>query len=274
MRPAIWLVLLALAGCADLSPQPRWLNAERLAAASGWKKVRLPADNFVLAGYMPESIKDSDTLTIYIEGDGMAWISESAPSDDPTPRKPVGLELALRHPRGAAVYLARPCQFVEGADAHGCTEVYWTNRRFAPEVVAATSQAIDELKQRFHARQLALVGYSGGGAVAALVAVRRKDVSLLVTVAGNLDHRAWTRQHHVSPLAGSLNPADEWEALLPVPQIHFAGGRDHIVGTEIAESYLAHFPAGRHPEMRVIADFDHACCWAERWPALVNQMFR
>jgi hypothetical protein len=44
--------------------------------------------------------------------------------------------------------------------------------------------------------------------VASLVAARRHDVVRLVTVAGNLDHLAWTTLHGVSPLTGSLNPAD------------------------------------------------------------------
>jgi len=271
---AITAMCLLLAGCADLSPQARWQQADQLADKAGWQKLRIQTDKFILSAYVPKGSVQADTLTVYIEGDGLAWLSRSQASDDPTPRNPIGLELALHHPQGLAVYLARPCQYVEAIDAKNCREFYWTGGRFAPEVVEASDQAISELKQRFSPNKLVLVGYSGGGAVAALVAARRKDVAQLVTVAGNLDHRAWTRQHHVSPLEGSLNPADEWRALENVPQVHFVGGRDHIVGTEIAESYLAHFPAGHRPEMRVIADFDHACCWAERWLVLADQVFR
>jgi dienelactone hydrolase len=272
-----WLLLLllflppGLAGCLALSPEVRRSNAGQMAAASEWGQLRLPAGRFVLAGYLPKTIPaNNTTLTIYIEGDGLAWINPSLVSPDPTPVTPVGLALALRHPRGAAAYLARPCQYVEGDDTQGCSTRYWTNLRFSPEVVDSANQAIGLLKEQFQATQLVLVGYSGGGAVAALVAARRHDVALLVTVAGNLDHQAWTTQHHATPLTGSLNPADAWPQLLEIPQIHFAGGKDQVVGPEVAESFANHFPADRRPEIRVIPGFNHTCCWAEQWPKLFN----
>ena len=268
-------LLPGLAGCLNLSPKLRRDNADQLAAASEWQRVRLPAGRFVLAGYLPKNIPANETtLTIYIEGDGLAWISPSLVSPDPTPITPVGLTLALHHPQGGAAYLARPCQYVEDADTQGCSTRYWTDHRFAPEVVESTSQAVEMLKENFQAKQLVLVGYSGGGAVAALVAARRHDVALLVTVAGNLDHQKWTAQHHVTPLTGSLNPADAWEQLLDVPQLHFVGGRDRIVGREVAESFASHFPAERRPELRMIPEFDHSCCWTEQWAELFTPHLR
>ena len=264
----LWLVLFALAACAHITPQQRRQYADTLAAAHGWQPVRLPAEKFVLAAYVPQAMSRVDVLTVYIEGDGLAWLSRSQASDDPTPRNPVGLELALRHPRGAAVYLARPCQYVEPGDARNCRQAYWTNRRFAPEVVEASDLAISALKQHFGANKLVLVGYSGGGTVAALVAARRNDVTRLVTVAGNLDHVLWTQLHHVAPLTGSLNPADVWQSLVNTPQVHFVGGNDRIVSQEISESYVARFPADQRPPLRVIEGFDHDCCWVEQWSQL------
>jgi dienelactone hydrolase len=268
MRSALLAVSLALAGCADLTPQARWNHAEQLADNAGWQKLRLPAGQFVLSAYVPKNVARADTLTVYIEGDGLAWLSRSRPSSDPTPRNPVGLELALRHPQGVAVYLARPCQYVEAGDAKNCRQAYWTNRRFAPEVIEAGDRAITQLKRRYGADKLVLVGYSGGGAVAALVAARRNDVALLVTVAGNLDHRAWTEAHHVPPLEGSLNPADEWRALMGVPQRHFVGERDEVVGREVADSYASRFMSQRQLEVVTIPGFDHVCCWVEEWGAI------
>lgn len=272
---SLLMLLFLLASCLNLSPEQRRDNADQLAASSGWQRVRLPAGRFVLVGYLPKNIPTNDeTLTIYLEGDGLAWINSSLASPDPTPMTPLGLTLALRHPKGAAAYLARPCQYVKGEDAQGCSTRYWTSLRFAPEVVESTSQAIDLLKQQFHAKQLVLVGYSGGGTVASLVAAHRHDVALLVTVAGNLDHQVWTEQHHASPLTGSLNPADAWPQLLDVLQLHFVGGKDQIIGREIAESFASHFPAERRPEIRVIPDFDHTCCWAEQWTELFKPYAR
>jgi hypothetical protein len=268
------LLCLALAGCVNLSPEARGQHADRLAAAAGWQPTRLPTDTFTLAAYVPPSVRSGDTLTIYIEGDGLAWISRSQVSLNPTPMRAIGLEMALRHANGTAAYLARPCQYVDGADARNCSATYWTDHRFAPEVVTATSQAVDQLKQRFGVKNVVLVGYSGGGAVAALVAAHRSDITRLVTVAGNLDHQAWTRHHQASPLKGSLNPADEWQALAGIPQIHFVGGADRVITRETVSSYLAHFPVDRRPEMRVIEGFDHACCWAEKWPAIAGPAFQ
>lgn len=265
------LALFSLVACANINPQERRHHADTLTSGYGWQQLRLPTEKFVLAAYVPQFILQADVLTVYIEGDGLAWLSSSQASDDPTPRNPVSLELALRHPRGAAAYLARPCQYIEAGDAKNCQQAYWTNRRFAPEVIEASDQAISELKQRFGANKLVLVGYSGGGAVAALVAARRNDVVQLVTVAGNLDHRTWTEQHHILALDGSLNPADEWRALANLPQLHFVGARDEKVSRTVVDAYASRFPVDRRPEIVSVPDFDHACCWVEKWGALLSE---
>lgn len=219
---------------------------------------------------MPQAYRPSERLTVYIEGDGLAWITSSQVSLDPTPMRPIALELALRHPRGTAAYLARPCQYVEGTAAGNCSSTWWTDRRFAPEVIEASNAAVDQLKFRFGAREVELVGYSGGGAVAALVAARRHDVSRLVTVAGNLDTVRWTSSHQVSPLAYSLNPADAWPALARIPQVHLVGQRDTNVTQKVVESYVARFPPGERPTLRVLEGFGHSCCWAENWAELYD----
>jgi hypothetical protein len=263
----IWvLMLLGITGCVDLSPAIRWQHADQLAEQAGWEKLLIPTDKFILSAYVPKSKATTEILTVYIEGDGLAWLSSSLPSDDPTPRNPVGLELALRHPQGLAAYLARPCQYVE--DSKNCRQTYWTGGRFAPEVIEASNQAISILKKRVGADKLVLVGYSGGGAVAALVAARRKDIVQLVTVAGNLDHRAWTSMHHVPALEESLNPADEWQALQQIPQKHFVGAKDEVVSLDVAKSYASRFPLDQRPEIITIPDFNHACCWVEKWNSI------
>jgi pimeloyl-ACP methyl ester carboxylesterase len=241
-----------------------------MAASAGWTRVVVPTSSFSLVAFVPALDKPVRTLRIYIEGDGQAWRRRKAPSDDPTPADPLALRLALRDQQ-PAVYLARPCQYAQGANRRGCDTRYWTRARFSEEVIAASSQAVSSLKLRTGADNLILIGYSGGAAVAALVAARRNDVDKLVTVAGNLDHRAWTAWHRVSPLNESLNPADAWQALQPVPQLHLVGAEDRIIPPAIVDSYRRHFPATAKPAMRIIDGFDHHCCWAGQWPALMQE---
>lgn len=268
MNVFLIVVLLALAGCAELSPQSRWQHADQLAGNAGWQKLRIPTDTFILSAYVPKNAIQFDTLTVYIEGDGLAWLNRSQASQDPTPRNPIGLELALRHPEGTAVYLARPCQYAEAGDTNYCAQQYWTGGRFAPVVVESSNQAISVLKQRAGANKLVLVGYSGGGAVAALVAARRNDVVRLVTVAGNLDHRAWTNMHHVPALDASMNPANSWELLADIPQLHFVGERDDVVSLDVMDSYTSRFPPSQRPRVITMPEFNHVCCWIEQWASI------
>ena len=269
MKPLLLGVGLLLAACTNLpTPTARLDLADALAARQGWQRVPIPSGTFELAAYIPRTHNTGDALTVYIEGDGLAWISPSQPSLDPTPNNPVGLKLALANSGGNAAYLARPCQYTD-TEARGCSQRYWTGQRFAPEVIEASDIALDALKARFSARQLTLVGYSGGGAVAALLAARRNDVKRLITVAGNLDHAAWTRLHHIEPLTGSLNPVDARDALNGIRQWHFAGGKDKVVPPSLVESFANHFPDDQRPSVFVEPEYDHACCWVENWPRLL-----
>lgn len=247
------------------------------AATAQWQKLRLPTARFVLNAYVPTPelapslAEQARVLTIYIEGDGLAWVSGRQPSSDPTPGQPVALQMALRHPGKAAAYLSRPCQNISQADWGNCAESWWTDRRYAGEVIAASDQAISTLKTRAGAQQLVLVGYSGGGVVAALVAAGRSDVIGLVTVSANMDTQAWTTLHRVTPLSASLNPADAWAALQNLPQLHFVGGKDLVAPIEVFTAYANHFPPAKRPRMRLLPDVDHSCCWAVQWPRLLRE---
>lgn len=266
-KVGFWLcILLLISGCiTSPSMESRQQAADELASTAEWHGVQLPSTPLPLYAYLPASIMPADTLTVYIEGDGLAWINRRRVSDNPTPRKPIALELALLD-KQAAAYLARPCQYM--VLPAGCDSSLWTSHRFSADVVLSSSRAIDDLKQRFKARQIRLIGYSGGGAIAALLAARRNDVIQLITIAGNLDHVAWTRQHKVSPLTGSLNPADEWQSLQSVPQVHFVGLQDDIVSETITQAYMARFPAATRPTIHKVEGADHHCCWAKKWPSL------
>jgi hypothetical protein len=268
-----WIALLlgvVLSGCAIPSIEARHAAAGKVAQDAGWRQLNLDVGTFVLAAFVPTYLTKTDRLTVYIEGDGLAWLDPETPSLDPTPIDPLALKLAIRDRSHHAVYLARPCQYVTGENRRNCTNAFWTDRRFSPEVIAAENRAINLLRLRYGAQRLVLVGYSGGGAVAALVSARRSDVTRLVTVAGNLDTTLWVAKKHLSSLYGSMNPADVWRSLLRIPQEHFVGGRDKIMGPEFAAAYRNRFPPGRRPKVVVIPSFNHHCCWVKVWPQLMR----
>jgi len=258
-------MLAACASVPDLAT--RRLTADRLVQPLGWESRRITAGRIELQAWHPADFGGA-TLTVYIEGDGFAWRTPTRPSLDPTPIDPVALRLAIAHPSAQVAYLGRACQYVGTRD---CTGNEWTDGRFSPALIAASDTALSRLKAEAGATRLILVGYSGGGAVASLLAARRSDVTRLITVAGNLDHRAWTGYHRIDALTGSLNPADATAQLADIPQIHYVGGRDAIIPPALVEGFARRFAAGHRPTVTVEPTFDHHCCWADAWPRLARQ---
>lgn len=263
---ALLVIISGIQGCTDISLTKRNETADNLALQAGWQKSTLQTQYFSHRAYLPKQ-NQSERLTIYIEGDGLAWINRHKPSSDPTPLNPLALKLALADGRNDVAYLGRPCQYVMSSV---CEQRYWTSARFAEEVIASTDEAISQLKKQIGAQQIALIGYSGGGAVATLVAARRDDVVKLITVAGNLDHRAWTQLHGISALKGSLNAADYWQNLVDISQTHFVGAQDSVVPLLVAQSYQRRFPISHQPLIQVIDSAEHHCCWVDDWLTLLK----
>jgi pimeloyl-ACP methyl ester carboxylesterase len=268
-RHIVWFTfLLLLQACSSIpTTEKRSDTALHLANSQGWQSQILTTSSHKLQSFVPKNSKPSKRLTIYIEGDGLAWLSRRKISSDPTPIDPLVLKLAVQDKQ--AVYLARPCQYIK---SDNCDKKVWTSARFSSEVVQSMSQAVTELKNQFQASSLRLIGYSGGGAIATLLAAERDDVDQLVTVAGNIDTTAWTEMQHISALTDSLNPADAWQKLTDVPQIHFVGSEDKIMPEAVAKSYQQHFPNSKQPEVRVITGMTHHCCWTEHWPELLMEI--
>ena len=165
------------------------------------------------------------------------------------------------------LYVARPCQFGGIGSNPRCTQQYWTSHRFAPEVIEATSAVIDQVKKAAGATAIELVGFSGGGAVAVLVAARRTDVTSIRTVAGNLDHVTLHRRKQVSPLSGSLNAADVAAQVSTIPQIHFVGAEDDIIGAYVAESYRSRAAASNCIAIQTVSGASHGDGWRICGPA-------
>lgn len=274
-RLAVFFLSAAVvAGCAAVEFfESGFARANRLAAEQRWQARAFDAAPFILYGLV-KPVVAAPVVAVYIEGDGIAWRDRFSPPADPTPHDPIALRLALRDPAPAVVYLARPCQYVAHlappATRH-CDPRYWTTARFAPDVVVAVDDAIGQAKREAGAARVRLVGYSGGGVVAALIAERRDDVELLITVAAPLDVAGWTKHHGVSPLTGSLSPDRRNARVQAVRQIHFVGADDGIVPINIVHPFAAGAGTATYPTLIVVPGFDHVCCWAERWPEMLKQ---
>lgn len=233
MRLFLLFLFLALTACATLVSQ-RIERADQIAHEAGMVPVRFDGE-LPLFGYARPG---EGALWVFIEGDGLAWITPTRPSMNPTPLDPIALRLAAIDPADNVLYLGRPGQYVDGR----ISSRYWLGARFAPEVVTATSDAVLAQASNTGASEVVLVGYSGGGAIAALVAAgftTRSSLRVigLVTVAGNLDHQRWTEGLGLSPLDQSLNPADVAAQLASVPQRHLVGTLDKQVPGYVLDSY-------------------------------------
>lgn len=252
-----------LIACSTIpSAQDRTNLALQKAENYGWKSLEIDAGKFKLFSLMPNTQPAAETLTVFIEGDGLAWVSRSKPSFDPTPINPVSLNLALQFSTSDAIaYLARPCQYIIDKNSN-CIQQYWTSHRFSAEVIQAHSMAIDKLKTLSGSTKLRLIGYSGGGAVASLLAAQRVDVTELITLAGNLDHQAWTAYHGLSPLYGSQNPLDIKDQITHIPQLHLFGEKDQVIPLQVVQRFLENSSPNTHVE--IIPGADHHCCWENK----------
>jgi pimeloyl-ACP methyl ester carboxylesterase len=204
---------------------------------------------------------------VFLEGDGVPWRGGREPSDDPTARHPIALELLLRSP-AAAAYVTRPCYHRLEDDR--CGPEHWTSARYSEEVIASMASAVLEAMRRAQATQVMLVGYSGGGVLAVLIAERLENVSAVVTIAANLDTDAWTAHHRYLPLSQSLNPALS-ERAHAWPEFHFQGENDARVPPESTDAYFRRYPSANR---ETIAGYDHVCCWLDAWPKLWSEIAR
>jgi hypothetical protein len=264
-------ILFLINACSGLPPVTERINsANQLAKSADLKRQLITTDAFDLVSYQKKSSVLNDVLIIYIEGDGSAWKSSSLPSDNPTPTNPLALSLAVQDKRPAVAYLSRPCQMTE-MPSKGCSEAVWTNARFSTTVINSSNQAIDILKKQYQAKELILIGYSGGGAVASLVAAQRSDIKTLVTIAGNLDTDAWIKTFGLDPLTGSLNPADKARQLSGIKQIHFIGLNDQIIPLPVTKSYMQKLSSPNKAQLIEIKDYGHVCCWQAGWTTLLNR---
>lgn len=210
--------------------------------------------------------KPCKDINIYIEGDGLAWLTRSKISDNPTPINPVALKLMKQDDSSCKIYLARPCQYISSSL---CKKRYWTSARFHSKIIQSYQIALNKIKKKYKNTTFKLIGFSGGGAVALLTAAKRNDINQIVTIAGNLNHDIWTQIHNNTPLTDSLNPIDYINNVKNIDQVHLIGTYDKIIPKEVALSYAEIFPYN-HKIKLIDIDSNHTCCWNKVFSSIIN----
>ena len=267
-----WDILGCVLGLALSSCTTPTERASRMAQDHALTPAVLTTTHFNLMTYASMPLRPGLPLAVYIEGDGHAWLDRSRLSDDPTPRHAMALEFASLDPSPNRVYIARPCQFVVGADGRNCQSNDWSVARFSQDAVVSISEAIDDYMRLSGALGVKLYGYSGGGTIALLLAARRTDVLSVVTVAGIPDTASWTTIRGTTRLWASLNPADFSGTMDAAKQTLIIGAEDEVVPPEVTQSYLSRFPASARPHVINVPGQTHGCCWANVWPDLLRRL--
>lgn len=260
------LLTVLLTGCAAGKTSSGLTVLAERGADYGFQAVNFTGPKFTLAGLIKGRSGTSDDLVVYLEGDGRGVVRGRVTAD-PTPSRAMGFELASSDPAPAVLYLARVGQF-QPSQTGQKYQAYWSNKRLSEESVQAADRAVSEAKARLGAKRIHLVGYSGGGGLAILLAERRSDVVTLATVAGLLDTSWWVREKNFQPLEGSLNPADQAMVLAGLPQVHFYGSEDAIIPPRMSAHFktLAPFTNFR----RVEVGTNHWKGWPDMWPGLLR----
>ncbi len=257
------LTLVALA-CAT-APSPA-VRLEQQAAEQGFERLVLEGGGFHHVAYARNWQGPVRELHVYLEGDGVPWIAEGRVAADPHPRHALAFELAGLDP-SPSLYLGRPC-YNRWRTVDDCDPLLWTLARYSPRVVGAMEQALFSALAERPVERIVLVGYSGGGVLAMLLAERLPGVKAVVTVAANLDVAAWVELHGYTPLLGSLDPACRPPLGAAIQQLHLVGERDQ----EVPPALVAELGERPGAELLRFSEFDHRCCWSEAWPEVLARL--
>lgn len=262
---------MALGGCTQNPSIP----LHNLAKKAGLTRFNIKTSNHRIEAFASNNMSNIEHLHIYLEGDGNPWFKGREPAINPTTRNPVALKLMLQDSQ-PSVYLNRPCYaLLKGDSAYKnqiskdehCHSKLWTSGRYSQEVVKAMNEALDTIKEQTGAKTFSLIGYSGGGALAVLIASSRSDVKNLLSIAANLDHTKWTQHFGYLPLNSSLNPIDYFPLSHKIERWHLIAKKDKTIPASILIS-AAILDVGSN--IKEYESFDHRCCWEKYWPEVLR----
>lgn len=250
-----WLTVLAgllLAGCVRWQQTIEQHELQQQVVDSGLFKHRLIWNDAAQQRFtQPTSVKR--IWHVYIEGDGHAVTLTGAPARDPTPLGSVLLP-ALGADREPALFLGRPCYF-DTADTR-CDARHWTLLRYSDDVVQSLGAALQN--QIPPGDQVILIGHSGGGTLATLLAARLPQTCAVITLAGNLAVGRWLAANDFTPLPDSLDPAMQPPLPARISQWHLAGADDTVILPAWIEEFARQQPNAHY---RLVPGAGHLKPW-------------
>lgn len=171
------------------------------------------------------------SVRIYVEGDGNAYTAKGYATNDPTPKSFFLRDVAFSDPTPNVVYLARPCQFIKDKNYD---KIDWTTGRFSQKIVDNVAQAIEQIAD---GKETVLIGYSGGALLTGLIINRyghRLKTVKWITIAGLLNHSAWTKYFNYVPLKDSL----DLDYIPDIAQTHYIAKKDRIIPYKLTAKYV------------------------------------
>jgi len=262
VKTLIFFIVVFITACA--TPTQRF---HQQAQDLGFISEQINSATFQHTIYLAKNLIEGGVLHIYLDGDGTPWERNRWIADDPTARNPLILRL-MKQDATPSILLGRPCYYGLSHTV-ACDSKYWTSHRYSKEVVDSMSQVLNSWLLQHKYNEVVLIGYSGGGALAILMADKIKNLSTVVTLAANLDVTRWSEFHGYSALKQSLNPADVEKLSVSIKQIHFAAKEDEVVPSFIIKEYAE---KQENAEYFELSGKDHACCWGDGWKELLRQI--
>ncbi len=260
-KMTVLVIIFSVYGC--VTPSQRF---HQKAIILGFSFELLKTASYQHKIYLSGNLTQSKTLHVYLDGDGTPWEKKRWISADPTARNPLILGL-MKQDDIPSILLGRPCYYGLNESA-GCANKLWTSHRYSREVVASMVQALNNWLENHQFNQVVLIGYSGGGSLAVLMADKINHIKAVVTVAANLDVKAWSEFHGYSTLKESLNPIEQGALNSKIKQIHFAGKDDQVVPAFVIKNYMK---SQKNVNYYELENQDHTCCWETQWQNILDR---
>ncbi len=262
LRRAVVFTAFFLIGCS--SDQSRLNYALNTAKQHEFTSEVIPAKFPIQIFY--KNLKSKHAV-IYLEGDGLVINIRGEVAQNPTPTDPMALKLAsIDNRETSKIVINRPFHYTNRINADS---KYWTTARYSHEVIQAIYDVIKICQERFNFETIEIVAYSGGAAVALLLAPKFNNLTKIISFAGNLDHVNWTKHHKAQPLFESLDPLKNKALLAKISQTHFVGESDDNTTCELAQIYKQKVGPDNITIVPV-PGFTHDSNWPEIWKSQIK----